>query len=172
MNFNGGELLERAVRSALGSQWPGEIDVVVVDNASTDDSVESVETLPGVTVLRQKTNDGFAASNYGFADLVGGELESFDGGRTENDDPTVASLRSDTPRLIELEEPGVVALLNPDAMVRSDTFRLLAAPLNADQRVGACSPMIVFDRPFIELAVTGEELVIDALDAGLSLIHI
>lgn len=166
MNFNGGELLERAVRSALGSQWPGEIDVVVVDNASTDDSVESVETLPGVTVLRQKTNDGFAASNYGFADLVGGELESFDGGRTENDDPTVASLRSDTPRLIELEEPGVVALLNPDAMVRSDTFRLLAAPLNADQRVGACSPMIVFDRPFIELAVTGEELVIDALDAG------
>ena len=35
VNYNGGDLLQRAVRSALTSQWPGEVDVVVVDNAST-----------------------------------------------------------------------------------------------------------------------------------------
>lgn len=166
VNYNGGELLERAVRTTLSSQWPGEIDVVVVDNASTDGSAEAVETIPGVVLLRQKSNDGFAASNYGFADLVGGELESYDAGVTENDDPHAGSLRSDTPRTIRLEEPGVVALLNPDAMVRPNTFRILAADLDSTERIGAAAPLIIFDRPFIELLIEGDGIVIDSLDCG------
>ena len=75
VNFNGGELLERAVRSALNSQWPGEIDVIVIDNASTDGSAEVVETIAGVHVIYRDTNEGFGANNHGFVDLVGGELE-------------------------------------------------------------------------------------------------
>lgn len=146
VNYNGGELLERAVRSALTSQWPGDIDVVVVDNASTDGSLDTVETLTGVSVIRRPTNEGFGANNYGFADLVGGELEL---GLGES-----------------LSEPGVVALLNPDAMVRRDTFRLLAAQLDAESKVGAASPLIVFDRPFVELWISGGDLVIDSLDCG------
>ena len=142
VNFNGGELLERAVQSVRKSQWPGEIDVVIVDNASTDGSVESVETLPGVTVLRRSTNEGFGANNHGFADLIGDELEE------------------------PLPEPGVVALLNPDAIVRPDTFRLLAASLDDSKRIGAASPLIVFDRPFLELTVSRGDLVVDSITAG------
>lgn len=146
VNYNGGELLERAVRSALTSQWPGEIDVVVVDNASTDGSLERVETLAGVSVIRRETNEGFGANNHGFADLVGDRLEL---GLGES-----------------LVEPDVVALLNPDAMVRPNTFRLLAATLDADNKVGAASPLIVFDRPFVELWISGGDLVIDSIDCG------
>ena len=139
VNHNGGELLERAVRSALASQWPGDIDVVIVDNASTDGSLDAVEDLPGVFVIQRPTNEGFGANNHGFADLVGDELE------------------------VDLPEPGVVALLNPDAMVRPDTFRRLAATLDETNKVGAASPLIIFDRPFLEVAVTGETLVIDSV---------
>ena len=51
VNYNGGDLLQRAVRSALTSQWPGEVDVVVVDNASTDDSLAAIEELAGVHII-------------------------------------------------------------------------------------------------------------------------
>jgi GT2 family glycosyltransferase len=142
VNYNGGELLERSVRSVLNSQWPGEIDVVIVDNASTDESLAAVEMLEGVVIIRRDTNEGFGANNHGFADLVGDELE------------------------VDLPEPGVVALLNPDAAVGQDAFRLLAAALDEDERIGAASPLIVFDRPFAELTIEGGEIVIDSIRSG------
>ena len=142
VNYNGGALLQRAVRSALDSQWPGEIDVVVVDNDSSDGSAAEVETLPGVHVIYRLANEGFGANNHGLADLVGGELE------------------------IDLPPAGVVALLNPDAAVRPETFRLLAAQLDEDKKVGAASPLIVFDRPFIELDVVGNDITIDSVSDG------
>jgi len=142
VNYNGGELLERAVRSALSSQWPGDIDVVVVDNASTDGSLDAIEAMPGVTVIRRPSNEGFGANNHGFADLVGDELDT------------------------DLPEPGVIGLLNPDAMVRPDTFRLLAAALDETSKVGAASPLIIFDRSFVELSFTGETLIIDSVASG------
>ncbi len=142
VNYNGGELLERAVRSALGSQWPGEIDVVVIDNASTDGSADVLEGVRGVHVIYRDTNEGFGANNHGFADLVGGELE------------------------VDVRSAGVIALLNPDAVVRPDTFRLLAARLDADARIGAAAPLIVFDRSFIELDIVGTGIAIDSVISG------
>ena len=142
VNYNGGALLERAVQSALNSQWPGDIDVVVIDNNSTDASAENVETLPGVHVIYRDTNEGFGANNHGFADLIGGELE------------------------VDLAPAGVVALLNPDAAVRPNTFRLLAAQLDEGTRVGAASPLIIFDRSFIEIDVIGEDITIDSVIDG------
>ncbi len=143
VNYNGGELLERAVISALSAQWPGEIDVIVVDNASTDGSAEIVEALPGVHVIWRETNEGFGANNHGFVDIVGDELD------------------------VDVPPAGVIALLNPDAAVRPDTFRLLAAELDEDQKIGAASPVIVFDRPFIELDVLGENIAIDSVTTGI-----
>ncbi len=143
VNFNGGELLERAVRSALNSQWPGEIDVIVIDNASTDGSAEVVETIAGVHVIYRDTNEGFGANNHGFVDLVGGELE------------------------VDVAPAGVVALLNPDAVVRPNTFRLLAAKLDEERQIGAASPLIIFDRSFVELDVVGEDITIDSVTDGI-----
>lgn len=134
VNYNGGELLERAVNSVSRSQWPGEIDVVIIDNASSDGSAQNVENHQGVHIIWRDTNEGFGANNLGFADVIGDELE------------------------VDVPPADVIALLNPDAFVRPDTFRRLAAVLDAEHFVGAASPLIVFDRPFIELEVRGQNV--------------
>lgn len=141
VNYNGGALLERAVNSVAQSQWPGEIDIVIVDNASSDGSAQKIESLQGVHIIWRDTNDGFGANNHGFADLVGDELD------------------------VDVPPADVVALLNPDAFVHPDTFRNLAAALNADAKIGAASPLIVFDRPFIEIDVAGSGVAIDSVVA-------
>ncbi len=142
VNYNGGELLRRAVDSVLSSQWPGEIDVVIVDNASTDGSLAAVRDLPGVHIIARPTNEGFGANNHGFSDLLGDEIEA------------------------DVSPADVVALLNPDAMVRPSTFRLLAAALDEDNMIGAASPLIMFDRPFVDVHVDGGELMIDSVECG------
>ena len=143
VNYNGGALLKRAVDSLRRAQWPGEIDIVVVDNASTDDSLMAIEGLSNVHLINNDTNDGFSANNLGLADLLGDEVA------------------------LDVPEPEIVALLNPDAFVRPEALRRLAAELDPTKRMGVASPTIVFDRPFVEctIATTGEPLV-------LSLIHI
>ena len=144
VNYNGGDLLERAVRSALTSQWPGEVDVVVVDNASTDDSLAAIEELAGVHVIHNETNEGFSANNHGLADLIGDEFA------------------------LQLPEPDVVALLNPDAVVRPEAFRRLAGVLDVDKLIGVASPTILFDRPFIECHILAgdDPLVISHIRCG------
>jgi N-acetylglucosaminyl-diphospho-decaprenol L-rhamnosyltransferase len=62
VNWNGGALLQDCLRS-LADDVPGsDAEVVLVDNASTDGSVEEAErTFPGLRVVRRPVNEGFAA---------------------------------------------------------------------------------------------------------------
>lgn len=63
VDFNAGELLPRALR-CLDAQTRRPDRVLLVDNASTDGSVEAVERdFPHVEVLRMGVNAGFAAAN-------------------------------------------------------------------------------------------------------------
>lgn len=144
VNYNGGDLLKRAVRTALASQWPGEIDVVVVDNASTDDSLDAIDGLTNVHLIRNDTNEGFSANNHGLADLIGDEFS------------------------LQLPEPDVVALLNPDAAVRPEAFRRLAGVLEVDKKIGVATPTILFDRPFIECHILAgdDPLIISHIKCG------
>jgi GT2 family glycosyltransferase len=69
---DGGRLLERCLAQLAEVDWPRErLDVVIVDNASTDESVErGVATHPGARVLRADRNLGYAAgNNLALADL-------------------------------------------------------------------------------------------------------
>jgi GT2 family glycosyltransferase len=61
-NWNGRKFLERCL-GALRRQTVGALEVLVVDNASSDDSVELVERdFPEVEVVRLDENVGFAAA--------------------------------------------------------------------------------------------------------------
>jgi GT2 family glycosyltransferase len=63
VNFNSGELLDRCLR-ALGGQALPPARTIVVDNASTDGSVDGVEErFPDVEVVRLGKNAGFARAN-------------------------------------------------------------------------------------------------------------
>ena len=59
VNWNAGALLERCVRSALEDD---SVEVIVVDNGSADRSVDAVDGLQRVTVIRNPTNRGLAAA--------------------------------------------------------------------------------------------------------------
>jgi GT2 family glycosyltransferase len=69
VNWNGGELLRRALESV--AQFPPRLayEIVVVDNASTDDSRAWLETLGGrVRLIKNEENQGFGrANNQAFA---------------------------------------------------------------------------------------------------------
>jgi len=59
VNWNGGEWLDRCLRSVLAQQ-PPPAEILVVDNASTDASLSGLPA--GVKVLNRPRNDGYAAA--------------------------------------------------------------------------------------------------------------
>jgi glycosyltransferase involved in cell wall biosynthesis len=80
--FNAGQTIGRALRSALGQDWP-DIEVVVVDDASTDDSWDVVCNLAKedhrIKVIRHAENGGPAAArNTILANASGSFIAFFD----------------------------------------------------------------------------------------------
>ena len=60
VNYNGGDYVEHAVSSALRQTVP--VEVVAVDNASEDGSVDTLEGISGIKVIRCSSNLGFGAA--------------------------------------------------------------------------------------------------------------
>lgn len=64
LNWNTSALLQECLRSLFASPLPFTLDVIVVDNASTDDSVEAVRHhWPQVRVIANTHNLGYARGN-------------------------------------------------------------------------------------------------------------
>lgn len=63
VNWNGEKLLGRCL-AALDAQKFDDFETIIVDNASTDRSIEIIErSWPGVTLIKLEKNIGFAAAN-------------------------------------------------------------------------------------------------------------
>ncbi len=63
VNYNGAALLKECLKSVFDQPYKP-IEIIVVDNASTDDSVEMVRAgFPEVRFIRNETNLGFAGGN-------------------------------------------------------------------------------------------------------------
>ncbi len=60
-NYNGERVLQEALLAALAQSWRP-LQVIVVDDASTDGSAALAEALPEVEVIRRPENRGFAAT--------------------------------------------------------------------------------------------------------------
>jgi GT2 family glycosyltransferase len=73
LDFNGGTLVVDAVRALTETQWPSDsLEIVCVDNGSTDGSIESIERdFPSVSILRNGRNLGFPGNNAAMRDLDG-----------------------------------------------------------------------------------------------------
>ncbi len=70
VNYNAGALLRACIESLLAS--PLDIVIVVVDNASSDESLDDLPVLPQLRIIRNPTNVGFAAAcNIGVAKSSG-----------------------------------------------------------------------------------------------------
>lgn len=60
VNYNAGELLYNCIDSLL--KCPLNIEIIVVDNASVDGSLDAVQGLPRVQIINNPNNIGFAAA--------------------------------------------------------------------------------------------------------------
>jgi N-acetylglucosaminyl-diphospho-decaprenol L-rhamnosyltransferase len=64
VNWNVHDLLRRCLGSVVSGQWSVVSEIIVVDNASTDGSVEMLRNeFPQVTLIVNASNRGFAAAN-------------------------------------------------------------------------------------------------------------
>ncbi|NIT36758.1 MAG: glycosyltransferase [candidate division Zixibacteria bacterium] len=73
VSYNCADLLAVALASLKAQVVPGGFEVIVVDNASSDDSAGVAARVPGVTVVPLEKNVGFAAANNVGARLARGE---------------------------------------------------------------------------------------------------
>jgi GT2 family glycosyltransferase len=119
VNWNGGDLLTRCVHSIVESNIVAEFEILVVDNASDDDSLAKLEDDPvsselisrgQLKTIRNSENLGFGkANNQAFA-------------------------ATNTPFLF---------LLNTDAEPKSGAVDALLRTIKSDNRIGGCGPKIL-----------------------------
>lgn len=119
VNWNAGDLLRRCAASIVGSRPAVAYEIIVIDNASDDQSLtllrgdEAAATLMGEGRLRIVEN----AENRGF-------------GRANN-------------QAFTLSHAAFVLLLNPDTLVGPGAIESLIEVLRSDRRIGACGPRLV-----------------------------
>lgn len=140
VNWNAGGLLYEALASVAAAQQGGVRlnRVVVVDNASTDGSLDGLESLPlPLTILRNGTNRGFAAAcNQGAAGSRADYLLFLNPDVRLRDDTLARAMA-----FMEKEQPGVlgVQLLDETGRVHRSCARfptpggLLAATCGLDR---------------------------------------
>jgi GT2 family glycosyltransferase len=110
INYNGAGYLD-ACLLALERATPRPFEVIVVDNASTDDSAQELHGFPRVNLLAQPRNLGFAGgANVGLAAV----------------------------------ETDYAVIFNPDVEIEPDFGAALVAAFEADARLGAAGPLLLY----------------------------
>ncbi len=109
VTYNGSKWIEKCINSLLHSVCP--IEVIVVDNCSTDDSVELLKQFPQIHLIQSKENLGFGKANNIGIDYA---------------------LKNDA---------DYVFLLNQDTWIFDDTILNLVAVAQKNPSFGIVSPM-------------------------------
>ena len=119
VNWNGGNLLQRCVETIVTSRPTTSYEVVIIDNASNDDSLDQLHSSEPLAplfanqqlrIFKNSENRGFgAANNQGFA----------------------------------YTNSPFVFLLNLDTEVRPGTIEKLLETIKSDSRIGVCGPKIL-----------------------------
>jgi len=119
VNWNGGDLLSRCVETIVSSAPRVTYEVVIIDNASTDNSLDQLQTTKAAALLNSNQqlrifnnseNKGFGAANN----------QAFD-----------------------LTDSPFVFLLNLDTEVYPGTIDTLMRTMVSDPQIGACGPKIL-----------------------------
>lgn len=130
VNWNTCALLRKCLKSLEAGDSSVRRRVIVVDNASTDNSATMVGSeFPTVEVITNPVNGGFSqANNLGLRRL----------GFSTNSTPA--------------ELPRYALLLNPDTVVPSDGFRQMIDRMDSDPTLGAIGPRLVMLDGKLDLA--------------------
>ena len=129
VNWNGGELLRRSVESVMAHPPSLNYEIVIIDNASTDDSLALVRanefarkiTAAGrLRIIENSENRGFGQGN------------------------NQAFALTDAPLLL---------LLNPDTEVTEGSIDRLIATVESDPRIGAAGPRLLNTDGSLQISV-------------------
>ncbi len=72
-NYNGGELLVRCLQSVLSQEAVAEVEVIVHDDASIDDSLSRLAAFPDVRVIPGSENVGYCVANNRMLEMATGD---------------------------------------------------------------------------------------------------
>ncbi len=129
VNYNGSGLITSCLQS-IEKQLFTDYEIIVIDNASSDGSLEEVRTFLGERTIGKQTEIIASRENLGFA---GGNNEGFRHARGE-----------------------YIALLNNDAEADAAWLSELVGAMDNDRAVGICaSKMLVFGTNIIDSAGDG-----------------
>jgi hypothetical protein len=131
VNYNTQDYLRRCLQTVYASQGRFTYRVVVVDNASPDDSVAMVRAaFPQAEVIASPTNGGFSyANNLGLRSL---------GYRGVGE--------------VDAEAPRYALLLNPDTEVPPDALYGLVQFMDSKPEAGVAGPKLVLEDGSLDLA--------------------
>lgn len=66
--YNGSELINRCIKSVLNQQTARSVEIILVDDGSTDNTIQIVRSnFPNVVILQQSNKGPASARNYGMA---------------------------------------------------------------------------------------------------------
>ncbi|MFN2513708.1 MAG: glycosyltransferase family 2 protein [Pyrinomonadaceae bacterium] len=128
VNWNGGSLLRDCIESIFEYPPAVSYEILVVDNASSDDSIDWLRSpelakqlgTVKLTLIENSSNVGFGgANNQAFA----------------------------------ASDSTMVFLLNSDAELRAGTCDKLISTLRSDDRIGACAPRLLNSDGSLQLSV-------------------
>ena len=139
VNFNTRDYLRNCLASIYASRGDFSYAVCVVDNASTDGSVDMVrQEFPQTHIIESTVNGGFAYANnlglryYGFGDSG------------EGPDLDANGVRPEIPRF--------ALLLNPDTVVPADGFAAMIEFLELHPEAGVVGAKLVLENGQLDLA--------------------
>jgi GT2 family glycosyltransferase len=135
--------LESVFAAAARTQDRLQVEVIVVDNASSDGSAAMVAAeFPQVRLFAQAENRGFTGGNNLALAALGFPIAVPAGGTTHESRVTSHELR--TTHHAPSTPPDFVLLLNPDAAVVEDALWAMAAFLAREPAAGACGARLEY----------------------------
>ncbi len=174
VNYNAGALLRACIESLLAS--PLDIVIVVVDNASSDESLDDLPVLPQLRIIRNPTNVGFAAAcNIGVAKSSGSYLFFLNPDCVVEPDSVARLLQA----LEEHPDAGMAGglLVDPDGTEQGGGRRAIPTPWRSFvrafglQRLSGRWPRLFFDFHLHKQALPNRAVEVEAISGACMLVR-
>lgn len=184
LNYNGRRWLEGCL-SATFEQMDGRQELILVDNASTDDSVEFVRVrFPAARLLALDENNGFARGNNMGARIARGRHLAFLNNDTIPQPGWLSALRAPfdrdertavtTSRIVYLDDPSVIDSAGDGYLRAGGAFKRLHGAASAlgnqsGEVFGACGAACMFRKDvFVDLGGFDEDFFMVYEDVDIS----